>query len=128
MKIRAKFSVSSVTTHAYGAETPKLHAVYGDGKANAEWAKATPDGSLEMTIDNPNAQGILLPGEEYFIDIRPANVEEATTPGERAYTAYVIAVGGKAFNGDPLPTYTEMKEDSKRSHLIAAWEAAASAV
>ena len=72
--IRAKFTVQSVTKHAYGGEEVKLCPVYGSGdnKSNAEWAKATPSGSLTMTIDNPGAQGKLVPGKEYFLDFTPA--------------------------------------------------------
>lgn len=47
---------------------------------------------------------------------------------EAAYTAYREAVGGKAFNGDPLPTWTQMCLDSKKEHLVRAWRAAADAV
>ena len=65
--IKAKFKVDSVTHYAYGSEEIKMSAVISDGTANKEWCKATPVGSLSITIDNLTAQGKLLAGKEYFI-------------------------------------------------------------
>ena len=44
--------------------------------------------------------------------------------GEKAYIAYCVAVGGKAWNGDPLPTWEVMTEDSAKQHLVSAWRTA----
>ena len=43
---------------------------------NKVWASATPSGSIELTIDNPGAQGFLVPGKAYIIDIREATPED----------------------------------------------------
>ena len=48
--------------------------------------------------------------------------------GRVAYDAYTNAVGGKAWNGDTLPTWAEMSADSKKEKLVTAWKAAGRAV
>jgi hypothetical protein len=48
--------------------------------------------------------------------------------GRIAWDSYCKAVGGKAFNGDVLPTWAEMKVDTKKAHLVKAWIAAGTAV
>ena len=78
MAVRAKFQCSSVVptpsdSPAYTCKTVHLHAVYGDGKANESWSKATPNGSLSMTITNPDALSQFVPGKEYFLDFTPAD-------------------------------------------------------
>jgi hypothetical protein len=44
----------------------------------------------------------------------------------RMYTDYCKAVGGKAFNGDPLPSWNEFVNDSAKQVQAAGWIAAAS--
>ncbi len=46
--------------------------------------------------------------------------------GQTNYDAYCRAVGGKAFNGDDLPTWQEQTERSP--HIAEAWRVAAAAV
>lgn len=75
--IRAKFRCTSVTNHEghndNKSETVKLCAANGPkDTANAQWSKWTPSGTLEMTINNPEAQGKFEPGKYYFLDISPA--------------------------------------------------------
>lgn len=52
----ARFYISSVTRHAYNTEQVEvqLQAV-SRGDHNARWAKATPSGTLNMSINNPPA-------------------------------------------------------------------------
>lgn len=76
MSIIAKFTCESVTKFNNGAEHVKLRAVMGGSDANKQWAKFTPAGVLEMTIDNPPAQGQLVPGKEYLVTIAPAPDDE----------------------------------------------------
>lgn len=45
------------------------------------------------------------------------------SPGEVAFNAYSAAVGGKAYNGEPLPSWDTVKTKSPR--IRDAWEAAA---
>ena len=79
MKIRAKMTVSEITRTAYGTERAKLNAVYSTNNNSEDntYSKATPSASLEISIDNPAAQGILIPGKSFYIDFIP--VEPATT-------------------------------------------------
>ena len=73
--MRAKFYVESVT--ATGDKTgitqehTVLKAVYGNGEANKNWSRFTPNGSLSITITNPECFGKFVPGKEYFIDFTP---------------------------------------------------------
>lgn len=41
------------------------------------------------------------------------------------YTTYCAAVGGKAFNGDPLPDWPTFRRDPKKSKQSDAWIASA---
>ena len=69
--IRAKFHCSQVAKTNWKAEIAELHAVTAGDKEESEntyFNKATPGGKLSITIDNPNAQGFLKPGSEYYID------------------------------------------------------------
>lgn len=71
-KVRAKFSVTSVETFSYGGERAKLSAVYSGTPEDNQFAKATPSGAIEITIDNPAAQGFLVPGKNFYVDFSPA--------------------------------------------------------
>lgn len=44
------------------------------------------------------------------------------------YTVYCTAVGGVAFNGDPLPTWAEFVAHPDKQKQAAAWRAVASHV
>ena len=46
------------------------------------------------------------------------------TAGE-LYTAYCAAVGGKAFNGDPLPSWENFSKDQSKTAQARAWVAVA---
>jgi len=70
--IRAKFECTSVSNDdMFGNEHVYLSAVYDNGKANKEWSEATPAGSLDMVISNPDAKGQFVAGKEYFLDFTP---------------------------------------------------------
>jgi hypothetical protein len=76
-RLRAKFYVSGVTDFGHGRFEVKLSAVY-DSANNAEnnqFASATPQGQLSMTVDNPNAFGFFKPGGEYYLDFQEAPKE-----------------------------------------------------
>jgi hypothetical protein len=68
----------------------KLQSYYGDGKlvnaivlsavggpANRTWAKLTPQGRVEMTIDNPEAVSRFEIGKTYYVDFTEAPATEA---------------------------------------------------
>ncbi len=74
--IRAKFQCESITKNAYGTEQAKLRAVPFNKDAptgeDSTFAKATPNGTMEIGIDNPDAQGFLKPGGYYYLDFTEA--------------------------------------------------------
>ncbi len=70
MSVRAKMLCLQVTKTNWGAEIVKLSAVF-TGDNNSEdntYARATPQATVEMTIDNINAQGAFVPGQKYYVD------------------------------------------------------------
>jgi hypothetical protein len=72
LMVRAKFMCSQVTKSAWGSEIAECNAVMakpGDPMGeNAQFNKATPNGKLLITIDNPAVQGFFKPGKEYYLD------------------------------------------------------------
>jgi hypothetical protein len=50
MQITARFYVQEVTKRAQGYGLVVLHPAYREGQ-NAAWAKATPSGKIELTVD-----------------------------------------------------------------------------
>jgi hypothetical protein len=58
-KVRAKFSCNTITLDGYG-KTVSLSAVYDKEGENADFAKATPSGKIEMRIDGG------VPASEFF--------------------------------------------------------------
>ncbi|MBV9659127.1 MAG: hypothetical protein JO295_13595 [Verrucomicrobia bacterium] len=74
--IRAKLKCHEVTKTADNQERVKLWAVYDPDPAseNHSFAKATPSATLEITIDNPAAQGFFVPGRDYYLDFSPADL------------------------------------------------------
>lgn len=74
MTVRAKFIVSSIN-HIYSSDNCAeitLRAVWGDGKGNETWSKATPQGELRMMITNPAAIDQFDLGKSYYLDFTPA--------------------------------------------------------
>lgn len=76
MLVRAKFNVSEVADLRYSAgegknrERIKLSAVYATGAPEAEnvsFAKATPSGTIEILVDNPEVFGFFEPGREFYV-------------------------------------------------------------
>lgn len=78
MTTRALFTVNDVLDRkdAAGNQTAqivKMNPSYisnPDNPNHAFW-KATPTGSLEMTIGNPDAFGFFVPGQSYWLDFTP---------------------------------------------------------
>jgi len=68
-----KFVCDSVTKHQYGGETVKLVAQY-DEKLDEDrrFAKASPSGSFEVFVSNPNVHGFFEPGKAYYMTVTPA--------------------------------------------------------
>lgn len=73
--VRAKFMVQSVQ-HIHSSNTCAeitLRAVWGDGKGNESWSKATPQGEIKMMITNPAAIDQFDLGKLYFVDFSKAD-------------------------------------------------------
>lgn len=72
MKIRAKMSVNEVISNTYSDQV-KLSPVCGGGTSAEDnsYAKATPGGKLELTIDNPAVRGHVKPGQVFYVDLTP---------------------------------------------------------
>lgn len=72
MSVRAKFRVSSIESYSKdpaGQKKIRLFAVYDDGvEENRRFAKYTPNGSMEITIDNPPAAAFFEIGREIYVD------------------------------------------------------------
>ena len=62
----------SVSIPGKGREEVRLQAVASGGEddPNREWAAATPDGHVELTIANPGAWGFFKPGVDYIVEFR----------------------------------------------------------
>lgn len=66
-RIKAKFHCGSVTDNGYGTNA-SLSAVYGKEGENADFAKATPSGSIQINIDNETpAHGFFKPRKNYYV-------------------------------------------------------------
>lgn len=74
--LRAKFHCSKSAAFDFGGTEVHLAPVIGDGAANKTWSAATPSGELRMMITNAEAQGKIIPGKDYIIDIREAQEGE----------------------------------------------------
>lgn len=72
MQVRAKFRCDSVTQYQYASEV-KLSAVYGTAGDNADFADATPGGTLTMMISKGRpAADVFTPGSEFYLTFTPA--------------------------------------------------------
>lgn len=76
MSVRAKFRVSSVEDFGQ-SKLLKLNAVYegqlGDNEENKRFTKATPNGEIKMTVDNPYASEQFKPGAEWYVTFELAS-------------------------------------------------------
>lgn len=66
--VRAKFSVTSVKKFGNGSANVRLGTVYSETPEDNQFSKAKPSGFIEITIDNPTAQGFLVPGKNFYVD------------------------------------------------------------
>lgn len=70
MGFRAKMTVESVTSTEYN-DRVKFNAKYTNSPEDNSYAKATPSGSIELSIDNPALRGTIKPGQVYYVDFAP---------------------------------------------------------
>lgn len=67
-----KFRCESVT-HFDGYIQIKLHAVYEPNlPEDQRFCKATPTGSMEARIDNPELRESFVPGRSYYLHLKEA--------------------------------------------------------
>lgn len=70
MEVVARFVCNSVTETVYN-KNAQLSAVYGKEGVNADFAKATPSGNLQIGIDNDTkASTMFKPGKTYELVFR----------------------------------------------------------
>jgi hypothetical protein len=70
---RAKFRCQSVVQLGETSEQVTFSAVLGGTEENESFAKATPNGSLQITVDNDAVKGKFAEGKEYYLDITEAD-------------------------------------------------------
>lgn len=74
--VRAKFRVNSIEDFGGTSKCINMSAVYegslGPDEENKRFTKATPNGSLKMTVDNPYASEQFAPGDEFYLDFTKA--------------------------------------------------------
>ena len=81
--VRAKFKVTQRTEHRIAKDDPEsrifsvglvMHPVFSNvpGYENKAFWDATPSGSLQMSINNPNAFDFFREGKEYYLDFSEA--------------------------------------------------------
>lgn len=81
--VRCKMVVTEVTEvfnqwgQEPGLDSRRVKLTAANGPTNKTWAKYTPSGMFELTINNPAAFGQFKPGEAFFVDFSPAPLNEA---------------------------------------------------
>jgi len=85
--MRAKMQVQSSVPAYDGAETVTMAAVCGSGSFGPDgesedntFARYTPSGGLELTINNPNLTGRLKPGQKFYLDFTETDIAPPETP------------------------------------------------
>lgn len=79
MSVRAKFKVQSIKRVAWSptAVVIQLSPEYDTRTPeDLRYAKTTPSGSIEMTVDNPIASDFLALGKKFYVDFTEVPVEE----------------------------------------------------
>lgn len=73
MTARCKFMVQSETRYGHGARQFKLSTVYDNALSQEDraFSKATPQGEIVVTIDNPAVLDVFQPGKYVYVDIVP---------------------------------------------------------
>lgn len=74
VKTRTKFQVMSITQYAlFSGAKIEMAPVYSDDPdhPNRAFWEATPNGKIEMQINNPSALEQFEVGKEYYVDFLP---------------------------------------------------------
>lgn len=87
-----------------------------------------PTASIEILPDEP-ATEVPTPAREQELPVEPLEVSECVEARAReGYDAYCEAVGGVAFNGDPLPKSKEFFTDPAKTKQANGWRKAAEGI
>lgn len=78
-KVRCKVACSYVNTESKESTSLVFSAVYSGSKENEEFFKYTPALSLQISCANNEATKMFKPGNEYYLDITPAEKEGDAT-------------------------------------------------
>lgn len=71
--VRAKLRLASVTKTVWGGTFLKFEAQYDDSiPEDRRFQKATPNGMVELQVDNPAALAQFELGDSYYVDFTPA--------------------------------------------------------
>lgn len=87
-KVRAKFMCGGFAESYYssGARVYGFYAVTDDGtEENARYYKASPNGQLSITVDNPDVS--FVPGRAYYLDFTEVDAPAADAPAVEETTA-----------------------------------------
>jgi dihydrodipicolinate reductase len=75
-QVRAKFKVNSVQENEDGSKQVSMSPVTSGSEENKSFWEATPSGSIELYITNPDAS--FDEGSDYFVDFTKAEVTSET--------------------------------------------------
>jgi len=70
--VRAKMKVQKITKWHKGSEEVEFWCVTGGTPEDNAFAKATPQGSARLVIENETLHGFFQPGDEFYIDFTKA--------------------------------------------------------
>jgi hypothetical protein len=72
MTVRAKMHLSEITTYEGTSKKLKFYTRYDNAiPEDRAFTKATPNGSVEMLVDNPAALEQFEIGKHYYVDFTP---------------------------------------------------------
>ena len=83
MAVTARFYVSEVTHRAYAPDQAQIKlAASTRGEENKAWATATPSGSIDMAINNPEAAAFFTArlGQDVALTFEPLGDAQYQTP------------------------------------------------
>lgn len=73
MTVRAKFRVNNIRIDHNGMPNGfQMHPVYSGSEENQQFFAATPAGSIDMWITNPEVAAQFQVGQEFYVDFTPA--------------------------------------------------------
>ena len=72
--VRAKFKVQKIAKQSWGGSEISMWPEYDSAiPEDQRYAKATPSGSLTMSVDNPPAEEFFELGKTYYLDFSKAD-------------------------------------------------------